>query len=161
MNVPNAVLSQAGLGQPMRTSDSSGSGIANSYIPQGLSSGPRLPERKSCNAAASKDRVQTDFVLGRASLSLHRRTPAVHCETKQAKRVSVGALAQLVQQAAILDGDDRLRGEVLASSICLSVNGEQDLLGVHVHRGDHHHPCQNRGAAMDDPVPFVLDNRDT
>jgi hypothetical protein len=39
--------------------------------------------------------------------------------------------------------------------------GEQGLLGVHVHRGDHHHPCQNRGAAMDDPVPLVLDNRDT
>src|SRR5262249_28216125 len=40
------------LGQPMRTSVSSGSGIANSYIPHGLFSGPRLPEPKSCNAAA-------------------------------------------------------------------------------------------------------------
>ena len=31
--------------------------------------------------------------------------------------------AQLVEQPSILDGDDGLLGEVLTSSICLSVNG--------------------------------------
>ena len=31
--------------------------------------------------------------------------------------------AQLVEQARVLDGDDGLGGEVLTSSICLSVNG--------------------------------------
>ena len=35
----------------------------------------------------------------------------------------VGALAQLVEQAGVLDGDDGLGGEILTSSICLSVNG--------------------------------------
>ena len=35
----------------------------------------------------------------------------------------VGALAQLVEQPRVLDGDHRLGGEVLSSSICLSVNG--------------------------------------
>ena len=32
-------------------------------------------------------------------------------------------LAQLVEQAGVLDGDDGLGGEILTSSICLSVNG--------------------------------------
>ena len=32
-------------------------------------------------------------------------------------------LAQLVEQPRVLDGDDGLAGEVLTSSICLSVNG--------------------------------------
>ena len=32
-------------------------------------------------------------------------------------------LAQLVEQAGVLDGDDGLGGEVRTSSICLSVNG--------------------------------------
>ena len=35
----------------------------------------------------------------------------------------VGALAQFVEQPRVLDGDDGLRGEILTSSICLSVNG--------------------------------------
>ena len=32
-------------------------------------------------------------------------------------------LAQLVEQPRVLDGDDGLAGEILTSSICLSVNG--------------------------------------
>ena len=35
----------------------------------------------------------------------------------------VGALLQFVEQPRVLDGDDGLGGEVLSSSICLSVNG--------------------------------------
>ena len=35
----------------------------------------------------------------------------------------VGALAQLVEQPRVLDGDDGLGGEIRTSSICLSVNG--------------------------------------
>ena len=35
----------------------------------------------------------------------------------------VGALAQLAEQPRVLDGDHGLGGEVLTSSICLSVNG--------------------------------------
>ena len=35
----------------------------------------------------------------------------------------VGALAQLVEQPRVLDGDDGLRGEVVTSSICFSVKG--------------------------------------
>ena len=35
----------------------------------------------------------------------------------------VGALAQFVEQPRVLDGDDGLGGEVLTSSICLSVKG--------------------------------------
>ena len=31
--------------------------------------------------------------------------------------------AQLVEQAGVLDGDDRLGGEILTSSICFSVKG--------------------------------------
>ena len=35
----------------------------------------------------------------------------------------VGALAQLVEQARVLDGDDGLLAKFVTSSICLSVNG--------------------------------------
>src|SRR5262249_32280673 len=50
---PPARVCRKRLGQPTRTSVSSGSESANSYIPQGLSSGPPLPGRKSCNATAN------------------------------------------------------------------------------------------------------------
>ena len=52
-------------------------------------------------------------------------------------------LAQLVEQARVLDGDDGLVGEVLTSSICLSVNGS------------HYGPTQQEAA----DGPLVADER--
>ena len=39
----------------------------------------------------------------------------------------VGALAQLLEQPRVLDGDDGLGGKILTSSICLSVNGRTSV----------------------------------
>jgi hypothetical protein len=38
-------------------------------------------------------------------------------------RQIIGTLSQLFGQAGVLDGDDGLVGEIVTSSICLSVNG--------------------------------------
>ena len=47
----------------------------------------------------------------------------------------VGALAQLVEQAGVLDGDDRLRGEIL-DQLDLLVGEWADLLAVNDDRAD-------------------------
>jgi hypothetical protein len=58
------------LGQPMRTSVSSGSGIANSYIPQGLSSGREgRNRRRQMHVPAPRDGVPQSGSVQLGSLS--------------------------------------------------------------------------------------------
>ena len=58
------------------------------------------------------------------------------CSTSAVAVCCCSELAELVEQAGVLDSDDGLRREFLTSSICLSVNG-RDLLAVNPIDADH------------------------
>ena len=65
---------------------------------------------------------------GEHGLEIKRR---VHCLRHFAERAQfldraaklIGALAQLIEQPRVLDGDYRLISKIVTNSICLSVNG--------------------------------------
>ena len=69
---------------------------------------------------ADADRILQHGLEHRLEVARRARDDLQHL---RGRRLLLQRLAQFVEQARVLDGDDGLAGEILTSSICFSVNG--------------------------------------